>query len=137
MTHGPQREKQYAKKLNNAMRKKALGIALSQRIRDGRMVVVESIRLPEEKTRAAKNFIAALRRIGAQDAAPMRALLLLPAQAKTDARIFRNVRGVTTMPDRLANTFAVLSHQAIYISRESVETLAALAAARSRSTART
>ncbi len=54
VTHGPRKEKVYSKKINKKAKQKALFMALSSKIRDGQLIVLDSIFLNESKTKKMK-----------------------------------------------------------------------------------
>lgn len=125
VTHGPTAEKNYGKKINIKMRKKALGIAFSQRLRDGGAIVVDGLNFPEGKTRAAVAATAALRNLAARTHghAPRRMLLLFPSGARNASRAFRNIPGVAVKEDRLVNAADVISFPVVSFSQASVAVL--------------
>lgn len=57
VTHGPLKEKKYAKKMNKQAKKIALFMALSSKVRDGELWVVDSINLNEMKTKTMKGVL--------------------------------------------------------------------------------
>src|SRR3989338_649624 len=57
VTHGPLKEKSYKKSINKKMAKKALYTVLSAKARDGEIVVLDTLKFEEPKTKlAAKVF---------------------------------------------------------------------------------
>src|SRR3989338_6361156 len=54
VTHGPLSEKNYGKKINKKMRAKALFTVLSQKMKHGEIIFVDSLSVPEGKTRMAR-----------------------------------------------------------------------------------
>ena len=62
VTHGPLTEKNFKKKVNKKMAKKALFTVLSAKARDGEIVVLDELRFPEAKTKyGAKLFMNLMR----------------------------------------------------------------------------
>ncbi len=57
VTHGPTKEKVYSKKINKKAKKKALFMTLSSKVRDGQLMVVDSISLAEPKTKKMKEVL--------------------------------------------------------------------------------
>lgn len=62
-THGPLSEKKYGGKLNKKMRIKALFVVLSEKIRKGEVLFVDSLNLDEPKTKDAKKVLENLSKI--------------------------------------------------------------------------
>lgn len=60
ITHGPSKDKVFARKINKAMRVKALMVALSKKIKDKEVLFIDSLSLKEAKTKEAKTVIEAL-----------------------------------------------------------------------------
>ena len=63
VTHGPRKEKSYAKKINRKMKIKALFTILSQKLKDGEILFVDSITLSKPSTKGAKEILASFKDI--------------------------------------------------------------------------
>jgi len=63
ITFGPTNEKNYSKKINKKMKSKALFTVLSQKIKDGEILFVDSLNIKEPKTKDAKNIFVALGKV--------------------------------------------------------------------------
>ena len=57
VTHGPLKEKDYSKKMNKRARQKALFMALSSKVRDRELRLVDSIEIAEAKTKVMKGIL--------------------------------------------------------------------------------
>lgn len=60
VAHGPRNDKNFKKKINKKMKAKALYTVLSKKFRDGEVMFVDSISLPEIKTKNAKAILMSL-----------------------------------------------------------------------------
>lgn len=60
VTFGPRNEKDYTRKVNKKMKTKALYTILSQKFRDGEVILVEAFAFAEPKTSEAKKLIQAV-----------------------------------------------------------------------------
>jgi large subunit ribosomal protein L4 len=60
VTFGPRSDKDYSRKVNKKMKTKALYTILSQKARDGEVILVENFAFPEPKTADAKKLISAV-----------------------------------------------------------------------------
>ena len=60
VTHGPRKEKIYSQKINKKAKQKALFMALSSKIRDSQLIVLDSISLNESKTKKMKEIFDAV-----------------------------------------------------------------------------
>lgn len=128
VTHGPTAEEKYEKKINAKMRKKALGIALSQRVREGAAIIIDNLTLPEGKTRQAVEVVKMLRGLAAHmpGRTSRRILLLFPSGAREASRAFRNVPGVEVKEDRLINAADIISFPVISFSQASIAVVESL-----------
>src|SRR5882762_5337622 len=54
VAHGPLAEKNYTRKVNKKMKAKALFTILSQKMREGELVFIDSLSLADKKTKAAQ-----------------------------------------------------------------------------------
>ncbi|MCW9054490.1 MAG: 50S ribosomal protein L4 [Candidatus Pacebacteria bacterium] len=67
VTFGPRNDKDYSKKINKKMRTKALYTALSQKLRDGELLFVDSFAFDAPKTAEAKKTLGALSQVAGFD----------------------------------------------------------------------
>lgn len=103
----------YRQRTTKRMKKLALVTTLSSKTREGRVIVVEDLSLPEAKTR---ELIKALDAVGA---APS---ILLVADG-TDAEVIRasrNIPRVKAIPSQSLNTVDLLNHRSIVMTEDAV-----------------
>ncbi len=97
VTHGPRAEKDYGRKINEKMKQKALGILLSQKMRDGEVIFVDS--LTSTKTRdaaAAFKNLASVRGFGALNSKIKKTThVALPEGAGAAYKSIRNLPSVS------------------------------------------
>jgi large subunit ribosomal protein L4 len=106
--HGPQ-PRDYSYKLPRKMLLGALRSALTAKLRDGELKVVQAFNLGDPKTKQAK---AALGRLEAT-----RKVLLVENDENRNLTLgVRNLQGVTLMPTREVNAFHLLGHDRVLIS---------------------
>lgn len=113
--HGPQ-PRDWSYELPKKMKRGALRSALSERLREGNLVVVEDLGLSDHKT---KNFVAAAKALGLDN----RALFVDAKPSENFAIASRNVPGVTLASDTNVNIYDVLYHEKIVLTREAVNVL--------------
>ncbi len=113
--HGPQ-PRDWSYELPKKMKRGALRSALSERLREGNLLVVEDLSLSDHKT---KNFVAAAKALGLDK----RALFVDAKAAGNFARASRNVPGITLAADTNVNIYDVLYHEKIVLTREAVNVL--------------
>jgi large subunit ribosomal protein L4 len=115
VTHGPLKEKVYARKINRAMRQKALLVALSRKCRDGEVIFVDSLSFAAPKTRDAKAFLTAFK-VGTRKNA---ALIALSSKHAGTEKSFRNIGNIETSEVRNLNPVTVLSKKRLIIENPS------------------
>ncbi len=110
---GPTKERNYTKKVNRKMSQKAFKIALSEKIKDKGIIVVDSFDAKEKKTRTFANALGKLK-IG------KKALVVLLNEEKETVKISRNIPIVTnifidqlSVSDILHNRFCIVSKSGI------------------------
>jgi large subunit ribosomal protein L4 len=113
--HGPH-PRDYSYRLNKKMIKGALRSALSSKLADQKLLVVDSLQLESARTKEfvkiLKNF-EATRQVLVVDSADNRNLLLGS----------RNLEGVAFRPARLMNTYDLLNCDRVLISQQAVKGL--------------
>jgi large subunit ribosomal protein L4 len=110
---GPQ-PRDYTQRLPRSARRAALRSALSARHAEGKLLVVDEIRLAEPKT---KLMLAWLQGLGLESGA----LVVLPAYDERIARAARNLPRVKTLPVGGLNVYDVLGHATLVFTRPALE----------------
>lgn len=106
----------YRQDLPVAKRRAALAMALSAKVAEGNLVVLDGLKLAEPKTKA---FTAVLDVLSAG-----RKPLVLDNLADQNAKLAsRNIAGLTSMMPADANAYAVLNSSKVILTKEAVETL--------------
>jgi large subunit ribosomal protein L4 len=106
--HGPQ-PRDYSYKLPRKMPLGALRSALSAKLRDGELKVVQAFNLADPKTKAAQ---AALKRLEAS----RKVLVIENGENRNLTLSMRNLEGVTLMPTRDVNAYHLLGHDRVLLS---------------------
>lgn len=132
VTHGPLKQKNYAREIPKKMRAKALYMALSKKLKDGEVLFIESLGMKEPKTAMARKALVALSGVkGFEKLSTKRAnagLLALAEKNTAAEKSFRNIGSITTMDIRSINPVEVM--KAKYVLIENPEKSLALVAAR-------
>jgi len=106
--HGPV-PRDYSYKLPRKMLQGALRSALSAKLRDGELKVIQEFTLADHKTRNAMNALAALE--------AGRTVLVVDNGENRNLELgLRNLKGVTVMPTREVNPYHLLGHHSVLIS---------------------
>lgn len=126
---GPNSEKDYTKKLNRNVRAKALGVALSQKLRDGEIIFLENFAFGEPKAKEAKAVLAALATIdGKTTLATKRknaALVVLPGRDTQTELSFRNFGNILVEQAKNINPVELLAYKYVIVAdpKATLETL--------------
>ena len=106
--HGPQ-PRDYSYKLPRKMLQGALRSALSAKVRDGELKVVQTLSFSDHKT---KNATAALSKLETG-----RTVLVIDNSGDRNLSLgIRNVKGVTLLPTREVNPYHLLGHKSVLLS---------------------
>ena len=116
VVHGPT-SRSHAFKLNKKVRRAALRAALSHRVAEGSVVVLDDLLLPEVKTKQVVKFLEAF---GLKDA-----LLVMPERSKNVALSARNLPNVTYLPVEGVNVRDVLHRGTLVMTKAAAEALTA------------
>jgi large subunit ribosomal protein L4 len=106
--HGPV-PRDYSYKLPRKMVLGALRSALSAKVRDGELKVIQTFNFTDHKTKTAMNSLA--------NVATGRTVLLVDNGENRNLQLgVRNLKGVTLMPTREVNPYHLLGHQNVLLS---------------------
>lgn len=125
VTHGPRSDKDYTKKINKKMAKKALYAVLSAKARENEIVVVDEVAFPEAKTKRAAEFF---KNFTAPERFPrMRkgngVLVALPENNTAIRRAVRNLSYAAVDEARNLNAYEVLRYKYLMFPRTAIEIL--------------
>jgi large subunit ribosomal protein L4 len=116
--HGPQ-PRDWSYSMPKKMRKGALRSALSERLREGNLVVLEGFSLDQPKT---KDFIASLGKLGIEG----KTLIVDSIENHNLILAARNVKRAKVVNSYGLNIYDLLYHEKLVVSREAIEELAQL-----------
>src|SRR6185369_14943922 len=106
--HGPV-PRDYSYKLPRKMAQGALRAALSAKVRDGELKVIQEFSFTDHKTKTAMNSLA--------NVATGRTVLVIDNGENRNLQLgVRNLKGVTLMPTRSVNPYHLLGHQNVLLS---------------------
>ncbi|MBU1001474.1 MAG: 50S ribosomal protein L4 [Proteobacteria bacterium] len=109
---GPQ-VRSYEFKVNKKIRKLALRMALSSRVADNSMLVLDSIKLQEVKT---KSVVEILKGLGLR-----KALIVLPGDDMVLRLSARNIPGITILSQDMLNVYDVLRHSQLVMFQDAAK----------------
>lgn len=116
ITFGPRSDKDYTKAIPKKMRVKALFTALSQKLRDGEIIFVDSFNLSTPKTKQAEAMLVALAPKFEKLSKAKNAALIASVE-KTEAvkKSFANIKRVDVDEVRNLNPVEILGHTYLII----------------------
>jgi large subunit ribosomal protein L4 len=117
ITFGPRNDTIYAREIPKKMRRKALLMVLSQKAKDNRLVVLESIESENAKTKQMAKSLSNL---------PCKNQSTLIALPKYDKKIFlasRNIKKTTIDDARNLNVLDLLNSKYLLITKDSIKTI--------------
>lgn len=116
--HGPTKDRNFKKDINKKMIQRALKVALSSKVRDGQLFVVDSIIIEQPKT---KEMSALMKRFTPVLGKLKNVLLVTPANAENLYKSARNLPYLNTIESRNLNPLSLLSSNQVVLSKESLE----------------
>jgi len=125
VTHGPRKDKSYAVKINRQARQKALLVTLSRKLRDGEVILMDSLTIGAPKAKDAKNILTALVKAGLSAKKANAALIAIPSAHSATQKSFANFKNVEVVDVRNLNPVAILSKKYLVIAdpAAAIETL--------------
>lgn len=115
VAHGPRPEKKYQKAIPVQMRRRALYTVLSQKLRDGEVVLVDKLTFAKPKTKDAAGALGALAKgAGLADLATRTRNAALVATSRRDEgtiKSFNNISGARVMEARNLNPLDLLTYK--------------------------
>ena len=125
VTHGPRADKDYTKKINKKMAKKALYAVLSAKARENEIVVVDDVAFAAPKTKHAAEFFNHF--AGPEQFPRIKkgngVLVALPEKNEAVRRAMRNLPYAAVDEARNLNAYMALQHKYIMFVRRAVEAL--------------
>ena len=116
VTFGPRKDKNYKQKINKKMKVKALKMALSSKVNDQELIVVDNFKFSEEKT---KQVALALKKLKLN----RKTLLALEPGNKKVARWAKNIQQITAREVEKLNVLDILNHRFLWIDKKGIEFL--------------
>lgn len=114
ITHGPTKDRNFVREVSRKMRQKAVLVALSEKLRTGRLVVVDTIAMPEKKT---KLFAKALESL---TIAPKRVAVSLLGDETKEARVMRNIPKLSVVHHPDLNVKHLLDNEFILMTKAAI-----------------
>ncbi len=110
------KSRDFSKKMNKTAKRAALASALSQKLADGELLVVESLTVSAPKT---KEMVAFQKALGLDKTA----LVLMDNQDTDVILAARNIPGLETAPVEEINTYEIVANAKVVLTKAAVEKL--------------
>ncbi len=120
VTFGPTKERNFKKKINKKMARKALFMVLSSKAKDKQLLILDEIRLENPKTKEMALIMKNLS--GLMDKKP-NALLILPVMEDSVKRSTNNLNNLSVIEARNLNPLEVLSYKYLVLVKDSIDAL--------------
>ncbi len=111
---GPTKDRNFKKKITKKMNQKALAVALSGKLAEKEMVVVDSLKIEEIKTKLMAKALQSLNLKGS-------VLVAFSKDEKIYQRASRNIPEIDNIDVENLNVFDVLNHKYLVLSEEGVK----------------
>jgi large subunit ribosomal protein L4 len=106
----------FSQKINKTMKKAAFYSAVSEKIRDGKVIIIDELTLTEAKTKLVANAAKALKLTG-------KSLFVTEEYDATAVLAARNIPSVTLEEARLLNTYSVVANSNLVLTVGAVRKL--------------
>ncbi|MBI5470074.1 50S ribosomal protein L4 [Candidatus Kaiserbacteria bacterium] len=132
VTHGPNKNEVFSRRIPRSMRAKALMLALSRKFKNGELVFVDSFGIDAPKTALAKKALAALSKVKGMEKLETKpknaALIALSDPTPATEKSFRNIGSVACVAVRNLNPLMILGNT--YLIFENPEAAVAILSTR-------
>ena len=120
ITFGPRNEQNFKKKINKKMKAKALLTVLSQKMRDGEIIFVDSMSFDAPKTKDAKVALENLAKASGQEMLSKKnknaALIAVSGDDKNVLKSFMNISAISVDEMRKVNVVDLMNNKFLVVS---------------------
>ena len=122
VTFGPTKDRNYSKKINKKMKRKALFMALSSKAKDNELILVDKFSLAEAKT---KNFLEVVAKLGTALDKDLKksTMLVLSSPDEKIIRASKNVSKIKILSAKSLNIVDVLRYKHLIIPKEAIKVI--------------
>lgn len=125
VTFGPSTEKVFARKINKKARRKAIFMALSSKLKDKELFVLEELKLKEAKTKLMVQIIEKILKqatAGTGQAKPS-VLAVVKQKEENIVKATRNLPTVKLSAANSLNVFDLLSFKYLFLEKEAIKSI--------------
>lgn len=117
ITFGPRKNRNFSKKINKKVRRQAICMVLSDRVKDDRLVALEGLQIENGKT---KLLVDVLKKLPSKD---KKILLVVESKNMEVRRAAKNIPFVTTISPNSMNVLDLLRYPYIVAPKAEIETI--------------
>lgn len=121
--HGPTGQQNYKLKMNKKMKRLALFSALTSKLKDKEIIIVDDLEKIKPKTKEMVKIIKNLKLKVKSDNSKFKITFVLPEVMENVIRAGRNIPGVKLSQARLLNTYEVLNGGKLIFMKKSINVL--------------
>jgi len=114
ISFGPTKDRNFSKDINKKMKRKAVMVALSEKVRSGNLVILDTMELAEAKTKQFATVLKNLKITG-------KVLVALEEKNRPTALASRNIKDVSNIAAKNMNVFDLLNNKRVLLSKESIK----------------
>ena len=118
VTFGPTRDRVFKKKINKKIKRKALFMVLSAKVKNNLSILLDKIELEKSKTKLTKSMVEILKKLPCQNKS---CLIVLPEMDKNIILASRNLPQVETIQAKDLNVLDLLSFKYLIMPKESLK----------------
>ncbi len=120
---GPSKERNFSKKINKKMKQKAMFMALSDKLANGNLLLLEKIEMSEYKTKAFNEILKNLEKLDNEEKKSKRSLLFINDKDEKVKRSGRNLAGVEILNLENINIVDLVKFKNIILTIDSAKKL--------------
>lgn len=114
---GPRKERSYKKKIPTKMKRKALFMVLSQKAKEGLIILLDKLNLDQPKTKLMKKI---LDKLPCKDKST---LIVLPKKDRNIILSSRNIKKVQTVQAKDINSLILLTYKYLLMPKDSIKVI--------------
>jgi large subunit ribosomal protein L4 len=116
VTFGPTSNRNFSKKINKKMKMKALLMALSSKLKDNELIVVDNLKLKEPST---KKMLDVLKNLSIKE----RAIISIDKKEENVAKSIRNIPNVSMIACDSLNVVDLLKNKTLIINKKGIKNI--------------
>jgi len=120
VTFGPTKDRVFEKKINKKIKKKALLMVLSGKVKNNLLILLDKIKLEKSKTKEISEILA---KLPGREKKTKSFLIVLPGRDKNLILAARNLQNTGIMPAKDLNTLALLRFKYLVMPKEAIKTI--------------